>query len=62
MSVLGDRPTHTGNVTVKKGDKWEKIGECVAWVNGRDTDKESVSGTLTVDSVKYNFRAWKGQR
>lgn len=56
---MGKRPTHQGTVTVKEGEgekaKWKKIGDVVVWVN----DDESVSGVITVDDVKTNFRAWK---
>jgi len=52
---MGQYPTHKGTVTVKEGNKWKKIGECVVWVN----EDNSVSGVLTVDDVKTNFRAWK---
>ena len=52
---MGSRPTHEGNVTIKDGDAWKKIGECAVWLN----DDGSISGVLTVDDTKYNFRAWK---
>jgi hypothetical protein len=56
VCLAGQRPTHEGNVSIKDGDKWKKIGQCAAWVSG---DGSVVSGVLTVDDVKTNFRAWK---
>jgi hypothetical protein len=53
---MGSRPTHEGNVTVKDGDKWRKIGECVVWNNNSDG---SISGVIIIENVKSNFRAWK---
>lgn len=52
---MGKRPSHEGTVTVKDGDKWKKIGDVVVWIN----DDDSVSGVITVDDVKTNFRAWR---
>lgn len=62
---MGKYPTHKGNVSVRKEDKWEKIGECVIWVN----DDNSVSGVVEFDAekvepnkdnkIRVNFRAWK---
>lgn len=53
---MGNRPTHKGNVTIKEGDEWRKLGDCVVWADNKDG---SVSGTFTVAGVSYNFRAWK---
>lgn len=59
---MGKYPTHKGTVTVKKGDKWETIGEVVCWIQADDETIEkvkSVSGVVTVEDVKTNFRAWR---
>jgi hypothetical protein len=62
---MGATPTHKGNVTVKQGNGWVKIGECAIWVNGDG----SVSGIVSFEGskvtpdeygkVKVSFRGWK---